>query len=242
MKKYLDNQFKSLQSLHPKVGELLKNQQTFHHPFGKSAKDHFAHQKYITLFTYGSLLNRDSALRTIGHSTYESRIPAITFGYKRIFNRDVDVSNSDRYTTPINKKERGMLNLTSTGKFDDVVNGFTFQLPLEEIGAMCERERGYDLVPCIAYPWCNGAAIDADETQLSNCYTFLASNHEGTRESAQVIRDDITPIKEYFDLVKSGASQYGKDFLWLWYETTILADGKTPVAQWEKSYNQVSGK
>jgi len=214
------------------IQNLLMDKQKFHYPFGEKVKDHFKGKYSIPLFTYGSLLNKESALRSMKAEVYEARVPSVTFGFKRIFNRDVDVTDSPRYVTPQDKNERGMLNLFSTNNNADIVNGFVFDLNLAGIGAMCAREVGYDLVPCVVMPWDNYKTGDVKDAQLQVVYTFLAPSEE--RVGIYPVRDDITPIKEYFDLVKHGAAQYGQDFLDHWYATTVLADGQTTATQWEK--------
>jgi len=212
----------------------LKNYKTFHYPFGAKAAEHFNKSDEIKLFTYGSLLNKDSALRTMDEQTYNSRITSVAFGYKRIFNRDVDIAASARYTTPDNHLERGMLNLLSTENADDVVNGFIFDFKISALQAMCEREEGYDLVPCVVQPWDAFCEKQSDHSQMSVAYTFVAPHEE--RSGVCPVSHEVLPVKEYFDLVKEGVSIYGEDFLQKWYDTTFLADKETPIADWEKQY------
>lgn len=202
---------------------------SFLYPFGHAAQSYFADAGvyHIRLFSYGSLLHRESASRTLSAAVLDTMQPAIAYGVQRIFNRDVDLSGSKRYTFPTDPLERGMLNLMQTEE-DRMMNGVVVTVPIEEITPLCTREIGYDFIPVRIAPL---PAEHTDPSNMSNdiAYTFLA--HEGTT----YVDNSIVPIQQYYQLCRDGAASFGQEFLDMWLDTTFLGDKKTSVRVWEQT-------
>jgi hypothetical protein len=195
---------------------LLVARPSFHWPFDTSKKEAMRrlNQEKIPLFAYGSLLNEESAATTLGEETLATRRPAIAFGVNRRFDYDPGIDQGD---------ERAMLNLATTGRTEDIVNGVVVEMSADDLMALSDRELGYDLVPVVVVDW-NQAVGDGKPT-FYTAYTFQAPS-EGP-----YVNPDLLPDPGYYDLVVNGASQYGNEYLQLWYDTTFLGDGQTPVGK-----------
>lgn len=219
--------------------EELEQLPKFEYPFDEKLKDYLnsLETDTIPIFSYGSLLNHESAKRSVSEQTLNTMEPAVGFGLQRVFNRDIDISESDRYDQD-HPKERGMLNVEYTGSFQDLINGVIINITQDEIEDICIREDGYDLVPIFNMHWdtfSDPKIENYKETHTSISYTFYAPDEE--RQGSIPVDESIFPIKQYYKLVKNGAKKYGQDFLDLWVDTTFLADKETNVKQWEKELN-----
>jgi hypothetical protein len=187
-------------------------------------------KKYLWLFSYGSLMDKNSASRTLSSKSLHSFCPAIGFGIKRLFNRDVPLQQNSHWDLPENPRSRGMLNVQRSSDIRHCVNGVLIQVPLEEIQYLLKREVGYDLIPIVAATWeqlCNST-----QPEWKIAYTLSAL------ESSLYVNDEILPRPGYYELVCKAASHYGSLFELLWYLTTYLADGKTTICDWEEKNNQ----
>ena len=198
---------------------LLTARPTFHWPFDRATRAAMMRlkQEKIPLFGYGSLINRESASATLTDETLETFRPAIAFGVQRRFDYDPGL---ERYGTPPTPEERAMLNLTYTGDMNDIVNGVVVDMNKEDLIALSKREIGYDLIPVIVVNWDD--ALESQNPTLYTAYTFSAPSH---------INPDLLPRPDYYERVLNGARTFGDDYLELWYNTTYLGDGETPVQQ-----------
>jgi hypothetical protein len=219
--------------------EELENLPRFEYPFDEKLKRYLDEldQETIPIFSYGSLLNYESAQRSVSEQTLETMEPAVGFGLKRVFNRDVDISGSNKYNQD-HPKERGMLNVDYTESFSDLINGVIMNITKEEIENICIREEGYDLVPIFNIHWdilTDEKIQNYQEAHISTSYTFYAPPEK--RQGEIPVDESIFPIKQYYKLVKDGAKRYGDEFLDLWVDTTFLADKETNVKEWEEKLN-----
>lgn len=218
----------------------LEQKPTFKYPFEQDLKQYLDQKdrETVPIFTYGSLLNYESAKRAVSEATLNTMRPAVGFGLKRVFNRDVDISDSEKYDQS-HPKERAMLNVEYTESFTDLINGVLMDIKKEEIGDVCFREEGYDLIPVFNMHWNvlkDENIREYKETHISTSYTFLAPKEK--RAGQVYVDESIFPIKQYYELVKQGAKEFGEDFLDLWVDTTFLADKSTNIKEWEQQLNQ----
>lgn len=178
----------------------------------------------MTMVGYGSLANSESARRTLSEGVLGTFQPAIAFGVRRLFNYEMP-ADVDRYAPAIHPLARAALNASPTGKIDDIVNGIVMKLSVTEIPAMREREVGYDLVPVACLEW--------NDLERPPFLAYILCCFDEPREGKCHTNDKIEPHRGYYSVCRKGASEFGEEFLRLWLTTTYLADGVTPVAEWE---------
>lgn len=182
---------------------------------GKVGKDK------VYIFAYGSLLNRESASRTLSKEVMQTYAPAIIFGYSRTFDRHVP--QTKRWGEKKRANDTGMLNLF---KSEGIVNGVVFEVGKDDLSDLIKREEGYDLVPVITSHW------KANNQEPFVSYTFIAS--QKPRQGQIYTQKCINPVPNYALASQKGASLWGKDFEALWINSTYLSDCKTPYAKWLK--------
>ncbi len=180
-------------------------------------------QAETAIFAYGSLLNKESAARTLSSHAIQTSQPAVAFGLKRIFDYDAAPINK-RWGEPRRPNDTAMLNVIPTDDPSSMVNGVILKVDKRDLAKLIEREKGYDLVPVSVIRW---DEVQQDHPQLQTAYTFMAREDH--------INPCINPVPGYAQASKEGAAQYGDDFLQFWLETTFLADGRTPFTTWEKN-------
>ena len=171
---------------------------------------------HISLVAYGSLINSESAERTLPTTILHRSKPVVAFGVRRVFDYIMPEETS-RYGKPINPLARAALNVHVTGKIDDRVNGILIDLSWEEMPAMQSREVDYDLVPVACIDWTN------------RNYSYPAY----ILRSEQRVNSHLVPHQAYYKVCRHGAAQVSQEFLSLWLSTTFLGDRETPVKHWE---------
>lgn len=175
----------------------------------------------LLLFSYGSLMDENSAAETLSSQALKTRIPALGFGVKRVFNLDVPVTPNSKFGKPHDPKARAMLNIEQTGNNDDFINGVLIDIPASDLPSLLEREKGYDLIPIIVTEWSD---FEKAKPQYKIAYALESQN----------INPFLYPRPGYYELSRDAAFQFSPVFGLIWQETTYLADGKTRVAKWEK--------
>lgn len=185
---------------------------TYSYPYPKLTET-LKHQSKasLLLFAYGSLLDPNSASRHLSWDAIDARKAALAFGVKRMFNRNV--------------LEAGVLNIQKTGQLTDFINGVLIEIPLTDIASLLQREVGYDLIPVLTVEWDSFLKGPPD---YKIAYILSSPSH------SSYVSSSISPHKPYYALVRNAAYSYGPLFALLWYKTTFLADGETPVELWEK--------
>jgi hypothetical protein len=186
-------------------------------------------KKDIILFTYGSLISYTSANKTLSKKTLETRKPAVAFGIRRVFDRDVPIRKGSKWKLTNDEKARGMLNVIDTHNSFDMVNGVIVNVPIEELNEILIREVGYDLVPVLCIDWdlCNSSS---PESYIA--YTFRA------KQKSQYTSQNIKPRPGYYELVRDAAKEYGPLFYTIWINTTYCSDGNTSIRSWEKAWKE----
>jgi hypothetical protein len=190
-------------------------------------------QDTIPIFSYGSLLNKESAARTLSEKAMATHQSAVSFGSKRVFDRHVPTTI--RWGPLERPNDTAMLNLNQTNDLSEVVNGVVIEVDINDLKNLLFREEGYDLVPVVVTYW-DDAMDPSKAPRFFIAYTFQASDE--SREGIHYTNQYINPVPGYALASKSGAEQYGELFLDLWVSSTYLADKETPFAVWE-SYPEV---
>lgn len=180
----------------------------------------------ILIFAYGSLINKESAARTLSAEAIDSAQPVLVFGMQRVFNY-----KSTKQIPSYRPNDVAMLNLFATGNLADIVNGVVMKVSVNDLSHLIVRETGYDLVPVIGTYW--NAAIDPQQNFPSFfiAYTFVTRENRG--RSTFFESKKINPLPSYVSMVKEGAKEYGEEFYHYWISTTYLADKITPFYYWE---------
>ena len=215
---------KQIREIEQKLME-IKKEKYYTYPWN-GIKDEFQSKNLdkIVFIGYGSILNSESAVQTFPNLPHNSFKPVLAFGVRRIFNYEMPFK-IDRYEPPDNPINRAALNTIHTGRINDIVNGILVRLPLNYIPHFRSREVGYDLVPVIYVDWFkkNGPLKIA----------YILSCPDEIRKGHNRINNNILPHKNYYNVCKEGANEYGESFLQYWLSTTYLADGFTQVKDWE---------
>lgn len=217
-----------------KVGDKLPELVT--HPFYlypnagfESIPDLYPNGK-VLVFGYGSLMNKQSASRTVKPEALETMHPVIAFGVKRIFN--YKATKTDHWGSDQDRKEKAMLNIVQTLNIGSIANGVALEVDLEDFKRLVEREVGYDLVPILVTSW-NDAMNNNPHLEIRIAYTFVA-NHE-LRNHIDYTSTKYYPVRGYLNAIQDTAKGYGPEFSKMWNLTTYLADGTTCVNEWDKT-------
>jgi len=178
----------------------------------------------LPMVGYGSLVNLDSAARTLGPGSLATARSIVCFGVRRVFDYDKSAGRTDvEYAEDV--IARAALNVRMTNDTADALNGLLFDMAHQDVQAMRERELGYDLLPVSCFSW---EALD-----LPAAPAWILSAPDEPRGGSVFANSKLTPDVEYFVRCRAGAADFGEGFLRFWRETTLLADGVTPVAEWE---------
>lgn len=183
-------------------------------------------QTHLSVFVYGSLLNHESALLTLSPEAMASSRPAVAYATKRMFEYVIPHDNP-RYGSAPDEQAIAALNVRATGDLADLANGIVLDIPLADIDSFRKREIGYDLVAVPCRKW------RSDTDEFFQAYILQCPEHDS--EGNQLLRADISPHPNYYNVCRDGAAALGEDFLQLWLETSYLSDGKTPAGEWETS-------
>jgi hypothetical protein len=184
--------------------------------------------KKLPLIGYGSLLNRDSAARTITNTPAAGYPPVIAVGAVRVFNYVIPEDRLKVYPGTHQPREIAALNLIYTRSPVEPFNGRLLMLSAADVPALREREFGYDLRPVAAIRW-----GDWDEQPFVG-YVLVAVKR--VVKGRQVLDDGILPNPQYARVCYSGAKAVSPDFLRFYLETTYLGDRKTTLATWQQSH------
>lgn len=212
--------------------EKTKKTRVWYYPYPELAEIMKAEgRKSILIFSYGSLMDTKSANRTLSEASLATRRPAVAYGLKRSFDRDVPIELSKHWCYPNDSKARGMLNVQSTLSSKDWVNGVLIDVEMDDIPRVLSREEGYDLMPIVVREW--DSVNQTTKPTILMAYTFRAP-----RGSVYTNRS-LKPRPGYYELTRDAARQFGPLFFKMWFQTTYLGDGTTPISDWE---NQVLKK
>ena len=180
----------------------------------------------LLLVGYGSLLNRDSAARTIKDTPITDNPPVLALGARRVFNYLIPQRRLKFYGKVGNRRERAALNVDYARSPSYALNGRLLAVKASDLAALREREFGYDLrpVPCVRWGNWDAAPFVA--------YVLVAP--AAARAGKKVIDNNALPNPAYARLCRAGARAVSENFLRLYLNTTYLADRKTTLAEWER--------
>jgi len=186
--------------------------------------------KKLLLLGYGSLLNQESAARTIKDVPADNFRPVLAVGAFRVFNYviptsrlQLDGANSGR--------ERAALNVVYTKSPAHLVNGRLVMVGLGDLDALREREFGYDLRPVLCMQW-------SDWDSAPFIAYILVAVHPSV-DGRRVTDDSILPHPAYARTCRAGANAVSEEFLELYLNTTYLSDRKTSLAVWERIHPEL---
>lgn len=158
--------------------------------------------KKIKIFGYGSLINKESLLKTAPSAT--DIIPCKLFGFIRIFNaKNINICEK-------NKKCSAALNIEKS-EYNQYINGVVFEIDDEDFPNLKKRERNYELIKINLIDY-NGKSFSA--------YTFRYPHFEVECE----FLFDSEVQKQYLKLCIQGAKTFGEDFYEEFLKTTQLKE------------------
>lgn len=192
------------------------------------AVQHFPNGK-VLVYGYGSLMNKESALRSVKPEAVDTMQKAVAFGVKRIFN--YKATKTDHWGPNQHPREKAMLNMTQTLNISSVANGVIMEVDAEDFSRLVKRETGYDLVPILVARW-DDVASHNPKVVIEVAYTFTAV-HE-LRNHIDYTSTKYYPVRGYMHAIQQAAHEYGDDFVEMWNATTYLADGTTSVDEWDE--------
>lgn len=179
----------------------------------------------LRLIGYGSLLNRDSAARTIKDTPPEGHPPVVAIGARRVYNYVIPEDRLKAYGS-YGSRERAALNVDYTQSPADALNGRLVEVGPSDIPALRQREWGYDLRPVACLAW--------GHWESEPFIAFLLVAVQTEREGRPILDNDALPNPPYARLCRSGARAVSEGFLDLYLHTTWLADRRTSLFEWEK--------
>lgn len=185
-----------------------------------------AGENHLKMIGYGSLLNPESAARTISNTPKIGHPPVIAFGAKRLFNYVMPQDVIARYSVGVKYPGNmcAALNTRFTGKVDDVLNGRVISLHIEDLDALRDREKGYNLMPVSFLPW--------DDIGSTPLLGFVLCATERPWQGNVYVNDSIEPFPPYLQVCRDGVELVSREFHRCFLDTTKLADGVTCLAEW----------
>lgn len=180
----------------------------------------------VPFFAYSSMIDKDAgAVKAISPEGAATQKPAVAFGIQRTFNRQMEAATVEGGWGKLQRpNDLAILNIFP--KKDSVLNGVIFELPIADLLTLTKREVGYNLIPVLAMRW-NDALDVHKEPEIFVAYTFQAPDYTG--EGVQYTSQHVNPIPGYFNYLQNGLNVLGDDFKAMWWNTSYLADKKTPV-------------
>lgn len=209
---------------------LLDDFSSFRYPHA-SAKEivsHFPSGK-VPIFGYGSLLNIDSASRSLSPEILQTMEPAVAFGLKRLFTYHAE--KTSHWGSDQNSLEKAMLNVAYANNYEKMINGAIIEVGEADLASLIQREVGYDLVPILVANW-DDALAENPHIAIKIAYTFL-SPYE-VREGKVYASYCYYPVRGYLHASQQGAMRFGQEFFDFWNQTTYLGDGVTPIQSWQE--------
>lgn len=162
--------------------------------------------KHVTLFGFGSLMDKKSLVATTPGAT--GIRPAYIKGFLRDFSLWDDVG-----WTQTNLDVAGeafcALDIHLSERDEDIVNGIVFEIPEDEMQQLRFREKDYELITTTIYDW---------ETNLpiGKGYVFSGNKHNG-----KYVKD--SPAQQrYWKICCDAAQSYGNDFYKTFVRTTKI--------------------
>lgn len=175
----------------------------------------------LHLVGYGSLLEPDSARRTVLDTPDDGHPPVLAWGARRLFDYEMSDAGRERYGAAAEGRERAALDVRWTGRAADGFNGRLLDVAVDHLEALRRREVGYDLAPVVWQPW--------DEPDAAPAVAFALCASRRPVGGRVRVRDDVLPCPPYLEICRRGARRVSPAFEQVLLDTTFLADGTTPL-------------
>ncbi len=184
-------------------------------PYAYPWNDLLDRQQSLRIVGYGSLVNLDSARKTLYSSDLQNSRPVIAFGARRLYNYIMSPKSLGRFNTPANSSHRGVLNTIVTGQARDYFNGLEIELHPDDFERFREREFAYDLLPIVTLPWQNW--------QVRPGVAYVLSCRCEWMGERQMLSSSIDPHPGYQALCEQGYRDISDSFLHWFRRTTRSA-------------------
>ncbi|MGC4074798.1 MAG: hypothetical protein QM760_20300 [Nibricoccus sp.] len=179
----------------------------------------------LLLIGYGSLLNPESAARTIKDTPPEGHPPVLAFGAQRLFNYLIPDERIKSYGGNYGPRERAALNLLYTRSAANIFNGRLLTVDIKDIPALRTREFGYDLLPVVAVKW--------NHWNEEPFIAYVLVARKEIVNGRHVLDPQALPHPLYAQVCRAGAKMVSDSFLKMYLDTTYLADRVTVMSSWE---------
>jgi len=170
------------------------------------------------VIAYGSLLNRDSARRTL--PKVASLSPVWGIGGTRIFNYCM---GEEYFQSPLHFQKAGLHRTVLTVKTDfspqSVFNGLRLWVSAKDFPAFRRRERNYNLVEIPFIPW--------EKKVYEGDTALVLDSQSAMGYGAEVGNPKLLPVSEYLEICLQGAFATSKAFGEAFLNTTWLANERT---------------
>jgi hypothetical protein len=185
----------------------------------------------LFLIGYGSLLSKNSALRSLEPSSVEDSRPVLALGARRVFNYAIPEDKLKAYGEVFRSRARAALNAEYTRSATDAINGRLIRVAAADISALRKREFGYDLRAV--------ACLDWNDRRAQPFTAFVLVAIQPTQNGRLILDDHLLPNPSYYRECRTGASSISEAFLRMYLETTYLADRKTRLDEWERTHPEI---
>jgi hypothetical protein len=176
------------------------------------------------LIGYGSLLNPDSAKRTIKDTPQNGHPPVLAIGATRVFEYVMPPFMINDHPEKFEPRKKAALNLRYSSNNRSMFNGRLLTVRVEDIEALRQREKGYDLQPVVYIPWgdWNG--------EPRNAYVLVA--RQQIIDGRQLVDETAEPFPPYEKTCREGAALVSKPFLDFYLRTTFVGKDLIPLDQY----------
>ena len=181
----------------------------------------------IYLVGYGSLLNPESAARSVRNTPSDGHPPVVAVGARRVFNYRMPDGIFERYGVEPGARDRAALNAEPAA--ESVLNGRLIELALADLPNLRVRETAYDLEPVTCLPWNKPNTAPFTAFVLCCKYEFW--------EGQRYVDNALMPFKPYYRLCRTGAEMVSPAFLNFYLKTCFLADRSTTAFDLEAGAN-----
>ena len=192
---------------------------------------------------YGSLLHPDSLRRTLPQVKIDGIRPVYVAGARRLFN--LVSPGWARLAGAVHGKRVAALNAYPAAGAQ--MNAVAFYIKKEEIGPLDRREFCYYKIPNVPFvDWEKQSAASPSPQDNGLYYSVMDAATlkkrfpQRYREEYEplgvdgLLGSDVLPQEEYLSVCLQGARVWGEAFLTFFLRHTLLADGRTTLAEYVK--------
>jgi hypothetical protein len=177
----------------------------------------------IYLVGYGSLLNPQSAARSVRNTPSNGHPPVVAFGARRVFNYRMPDVTFERYGVEPGALDRAALNAEPAAA--SVFNGRLIEFAFSDLPELRVRETAYDLQPVTCLFWDKPGTAPFTAFALCCGYEFW--------EGKPYVDDTLVPYEPYYQMCRTGAEMASPMFLQFYLKTCFLADRRTTAFELE---------